>query len=142
MKIDTLEPDFKVKIQQLLSELSLRGIRCVVTSARRTIAEQDDLYAQGRTKPGKIVTKAKGGQSPHNFGLAADLCPIKPNTTNDLWWDAPQEIWNVIHLLAEEGDLLDLDSGYDWNFVDRPHVEDSHWKETQALWKAGKIVVI
>ena len=36
----------------------------------RSFDEQNHLYAQGRTKPGKIVTYAKGGQSYHNFGLA------------------------------------------------------------------------
>ena len=35
----------------------------------RTFAQQNALYAQGRITPGKIVTKAKGGQSWHNFGL-------------------------------------------------------------------------
>ena len=32
----------------------------------RTHTEQADLYAQGRTKPGPIVTKAKPGESNHN----------------------------------------------------------------------------
>jgi hypothetical protein len=38
----------------------------------RTFAEQDALYAQGRTRKGLRVTNAKGGQSYHNYGLAAD----------------------------------------------------------------------
>ena len=42
-------------------------------SGNRSYAEQDALYAQGRTKPGKIVTKARGGYSNHNFGLACDF---------------------------------------------------------------------
>jgi peptidoglycan L-alanyl-D-glutamate endopeptidase CwlK len=44
-------------------------IDVIFTSTWRSWAEQDDLWAQGRTKPGKIVTKAKGGQSNHNFVL-------------------------------------------------------------------------
>lgn len=53
-----------------------------VTHALRTIAEQNALYAQGRTTPGKIVTNAKGGQSYHNFGMAVDVVEMingKPN---------------------------------------------------------------
>ena len=42
----------------------------------RTFAEQDGLYAQGRTKGGAIVTYAKGGQSYHNYGLAIDIVLI------------------------------------------------------------------
>jgi len=136
--LESLEPGFKALVVSLLAELKERGINCVVTSGRRTIAEQNKLYAQGRTTPGNIVTKAKGGQSPHNFGLAADLCPTHP-VDNSLWWKAPDDIWNVIHLLAEERGYLD--SGYDWKFCDRPHIEDRNWKDTQKLWKEGKIKI-
>jgi hypothetical protein len=37
-----------------------------ISFGHRSIAEQDELYAQGRTKPGDIVTWARGGQSRHN----------------------------------------------------------------------------
>ena len=136
-KYDTLEPGFKEKIGELCTILGTMGIICIVTSGRRTIEEQNNLYAQGRTNGGRIVTKAKGGQSPHNFGLAADLCPYKPNS-KELWWNCPDDIWHAIHDVAES---LGLDSGYDWSFQDCPHVEDRTWKQTQALWKEGKIQV-
>lgn len=44
-----------------------------VISGYRSSEKQDDLYALGRTKPGRIVTQARGGSSWHNFGLAFDL---------------------------------------------------------------------
>lgn len=44
-----------------------------ILSGTRTYAEQDALFAQGRSKPGKIVTKARGGESNHNFGIAWDI---------------------------------------------------------------------
>jgi len=50
----------------------------------RSIAYQDGLYAQGRTKPGKVVTNAKGGSSFHNYGLAIDLVQMKGN---DVDWN-------------------------------------------------------
>src|SRR5215207_9435814 len=46
----------------------LVGYTYKVTSAYRSNAEQDALYAQGRTKPGSKVTNARGGQSKHNPG--------------------------------------------------------------------------
>ena len=36
------------------------GITVAIGETLRTVAEQDALYAQGRTKPGNIVTNAKG----------------------------------------------------------------------------------
>lgn len=136
-KIDTLLPSFKPVIQVLLHELETLGIKCVVTSGRRTIAEQNRLYAQGRTTAGDVVTKAKGGQSPHNFGAAADICPL--NAAGECWWDAPDDVWQVIALTARKNGLV---AGYDFkNFKDSPHVEDAHWKDQQALWNAGKISV-
>jgi hypothetical protein len=42
----------------------------------RTNAEQDALYAQGRTTPGPIVTWARGGESIHNVGHAIDIFRI------------------------------------------------------------------
>ena len=37
-----------------------------LTCVHRTNEEQAELYAQGRTKPGKIVTHAEPGESKHN----------------------------------------------------------------------------
>jgi hypothetical protein len=58
---------------------------------RRTMEEQAKLYAKGRTSGGRIVTKAKPGQSFHNYGLAFDWVPLKASAKNkDLYtadWD-------------------------------------------------------
>lgn len=48
----------------------------------RTFAEQEALYAQGRTKPGKVVTNAKAGMSYHNYGLAVDIVLLKDTDKN------------------------------------------------------------
>jgi len=149
-KIDSLEPEFKPKIQAIIDELKTHGITCVVTSGRRTMAEQTALWKQGRDDDGnvigEIVTKAKAGQSAHNFGLAADLCPLDAH--GNLWWDAPDDVWHVIHNIAEREGYVPmdrqqeaLDSGYDWKFRDSPHIESSSWREAQAEWKAGRLVV-
>ena len=49
------------------------GITIEIISGLRSWAQQAALYAQGRTKPGPIVTKARPGSSWHNYGLAIDL---------------------------------------------------------------------
>ena len=46
------------------------GLSARLISGTRTFAEQDRLYAQGRTEPGNVVTNARGGQSNHNYGIA------------------------------------------------------------------------
>ena len=136
-KIDSLLPSFKPKVMVLLHELELQGITCVVTSARRTLAEQNKIYQQGRTTPGAIVSNARGGESAHNFGSAVDICPL--NSAGELWWDCPDDIWHVIALTATKNGL---EAGYDWaKFRDAPHVQDPHWKDQQALWKQGRIQV-
>ncbi|WP_206781644.1 M15 family metallopeptidase [Priestia endophytica] len=60
------------------------GINIAVTQGLRTFAEQNALYEQGRTKPGKIVTNARGGQSIHNYGLAFDIA-VFDDEQNAVW---------------------------------------------------------
>jgi len=55
------------------SIMTPKGVKVEVISGLRSWAAQAALYAQGRTKPGKIVTKARPGSSWHNYGLAIDL---------------------------------------------------------------------
>lgn len=48
-----------------------------ILAAFRSWNEQDKSYARGRTKPGKIITNARGGGSFHNWGLAFDAAPFE-----------------------------------------------------------------
>ena len=54
---------------------AVEGITVAISGTLRTAAEQDALYAQGRTKPGNIVTNAKGSsyKSQHQWGIAFDF---------------------------------------------------------------------
>jgi len=49
------------------------GYALRITSGFRPITEQDQLYNQGRTENGHIVTWAEPGKSIHNYGLAVDV---------------------------------------------------------------------
>ncbi|MFO1418212.1 MAG: M15 family metallopeptidase [Methylotetracoccus sp.] len=71
--IATLLPNVRPIARALVQKAALAGITIKVISGLRTYAEQDELYAQGRTKPGPKVTNARGGYSNHNFGIAFDV---------------------------------------------------------------------
>lgn len=78
--IATLEANFQRRVRQWLDEMVQTGIRPLIYCGFRSFQEQSALYAQGRTKAGKIVTKAKPGESYHNYGLAFDWVPMKPTS--------------------------------------------------------------
>ena len=95
-----------------------------VTHALRTIAEQNALYAQGRTVKGKIVTNAKGGQSFHNFGLAIDVVELTGKTVN----------WNFDYSkLKPIADRMGIEWGGTWKFVDKPHFQITFGYKTSQL---------
>jgi peptidoglycan L-alanyl-D-glutamate endopeptidase CwlK len=75
--INTLDPHVRESFRQFArmaaATAAAMGCDYVAISGNRTYAEQNEIYAQGRTKPGKVVTKARGGYSNHNFGIAADF---------------------------------------------------------------------
>jgi peptidoglycan LD-endopeptidase CwlK len=67
-----LYPPFAEQLRDFESRLGAAKLPFYLFMALRTFECQDELYAQGRTLPGKIVTNARGGDSLHNFGLASD----------------------------------------------------------------------
>jgi hypothetical protein len=70
---NNLHPGFVGPLGALQGILLGRGIDTTVNEGYRDNATQDRYYAQGRSRPGPIVTGARGGQSFHNYGAAADL---------------------------------------------------------------------
>lgn len=71
--ISKLLPEVQPYARALVQKAAQSGIKIKILSGLRTYAEQDKLYAQGRTKPGHKVTNARGGYSNHNFGIAFDV---------------------------------------------------------------------
>ena len=89
-----------------------------------TYREQDELYAKGRTIPGSIVTKAKGGQSNHNFGLAIDVFPIWQDGRLHMKKEDDAENIRLLKLIAHIGIEEGLAWGGHWRkFKDYPHFE-------------------
>lgn len=108
------------RIMQAMREL---GFQMMVTDGVRTVAQQQALYAKGRTAPGRIVTKADGvvhrsNHQLHDDGLghAVDCCFVVDGKPS---WDESQP-WP---LYGEMVKALGLRWGGDWSTPDRPHVE-------------------
>jgi hypothetical protein len=139
-----LDPKFQPVVRQFVTNARAGGFMIRITQGRRTIAEQNDLYAQGRTKPGAIVTGAVGGSSPHNYGMAVDFAFLTPEgklsggKDGGYSWgnDRP---WGEV---AKYGKALGLEWGGDWRkFKDRPHLEMPGWRALRAQWQAGTLKV-
>lgn len=114
--IATLLPQVQPFARALVSRAAAEGLTIRVTSGTRTYAEQDALYAQGRTATGNKVTNAKGGQSNHNFGIAFDISVIAGNKLSQNLDD-----YDKVGLIGKD---IGLEWGGGWtSLVDRPHFE-------------------
>ncbi len=74
--IKDLHPHVAVLCESFIDACKAKGIDVIITSTYRDIESQNALYAQGRTKQGRKVTNARGGDSYHNYRIAFDFCPI------------------------------------------------------------------
>ena len=100
---------------QFSTECQKQGIAILVTQGLRTIAEQNALYARGRTAPGPIVTNARGGQSLHNYSCAFDICFLINKKAS---YSGP---WDKVGAIGEK---IGLEWGGRWKgFVDKPHFQ-------------------
>ncbi|MHB9124606.1 MAG: M15 family metallopeptidase [Armatimonadota bacterium] len=123
-----LDPVFAQKIGLFERKLAEHGIKVIFTWGHRSIEEQNRLYQIGRTKPGKVVTNAKGGYSWHNYGLAADYAFV---ISGKVTWDGP---WDTFGRVARQ---CGLEWGGAWTgFKDRPHVQLTQGR-TLAQMRAG-----
>src|SRR3990167_3614843 len=108
--IDHLQPDFRERVRLWLNDCAAEKLPVVIVETFRSFARSAELYQQGRTTPGQIVTKARAGQSYHNFGLAVDAVIQGPRgPTWDFAVDGP--VWKRIVWLAKNRGLA---WGGDW----------------------------
>lgn len=116
---------------KFLNDCSTAGISLLVTCTYRSGAEQNALYAQGRTSPGKIVTNARAGQSKHNnllagkpAALALDIVPMRDG--KPVWGTTGDDLllWQRVGAIGEA-------AGMEWagrwqgKLVEFPHFQ---WK--------------
>jgi len=116
----TLHPEIQRRVATFISAAKNLaqplGLDVRIISALRSYAEQDAIYAQGRTTPGRIVTNARAGFSNHNFGLSVDIGIFKGKAYLD---DHP-----LYDELGPLGESLGLEWGGRWKkIVDKPHYQ-------------------
>lgn len=115
--IDKLHKGVQPYAARLVEECEKQGLKIKITDTLRTKAEQDSLYAQGRTKPGSIVTNARYPQSNHCWGIAFDFCR---NDGKGAFDDNDGFFTKV----GKVGKSIGLEWGGDWtSFKDKPHFE-------------------
>ena len=114
-RLAKVNPQLANRIRLMAADLKKQGITIMAVSGLRTFAEQDALYAQGRTKPGGIVTNARGGQSLHNYGLAVDVVPV--NSSGQPNWNASEATWQKI---GAAGKQQGMEWGGNWTSFQRP----------------------
>ena len=127
-----LHPWLDHKLGLLLKECAKEGIYLIITEGFRTVAQQNALYAKGRTKPGKVVTNARGSSysSQHMWGVAFD---IAINDTKRLYDDGL--IGRVAKIAKSE--KVGLGWGGDWkSFRDTPHFYLKKWGSGTGELKA------
>lgn len=127
-RLKDVHPYVARRIEKILNAMFALGWPMFVVSGLRTDDQQRALYAQGRTKPGSIVTNVDGTvkKSMHQrqatgYGHAVDLAFVDdPITLKIETWDVKQP-WQVYGTMAE---AYGLTWGGRWtSIVDRPHVE-------------------
>ncbi len=127
--IATLDP----KVQAFFQRIAIEGTRIaremgatgyVMISGNRSYAEQDALYAKGRTAPGPVVTNAKGGFSKHNFKIAGDFGVFSGSSYLD---NTNPALASRIHKAVAawvKANLPKMEWGGDWtSFRDEPHYQ-------------------
>ena len=111
-----------------------QGLNVLVTQTVRDAEYQEYLYAQGRTRPGSIITNGKRPTFHWDkAGLAFDFCK---NVRGHEYDDAA--FFRKAAAIAKE---IGFTWGGDWkSFVDLPHIQwDAHGKYTNSMILAGKM---
>ena len=100
-RLEDLQPIVSNKIKEFIALCANEGIDLLITSTYRDNESQDALYSQGRTTKGFIVTNARGGESFHNWRVAADVVPLRNG--KPVWGTSGPDgdLWNKIGLIGE-----------------------------------------
>ena len=123
--------------QEIKAALTGKAI-CRFSYTLRTFKEQDALF---NARP--QVTKAKGGQSYHNYGLAVDIVLLVDKDANGTYesalWDVKSDFdgdnksdWmEIVAIFKRHG----WEWGGDWKFYDAPHFQKTLGKSIVELLK-------
>ena len=150
-RIAKLYPTVRAEVTEIIHkcDIALTGKAEIrITQGLRTFADQDALYKQGRTTPGKKIANSKAGQSIHNYGFAVDIC-LKIDGKTASWdtakdWDNDQvaDWYECVKIFAKHV----WEWGGNWKtFKDLPHFDKkgfNNWKTLSKLKKDKNDYVI
>ena len=112
------------------------GRELIIVSAYRSLEVQAKLYAQGRTAPGKIVTRAVAGSSPHNFQCAVDCWVMSEDGSSIDWNNSDFKTIARSHAASVSDKIVW--GGNFHSIIDLPHWELKSWRMVRA--KVEKII--
>jgi len=125
--------------QQIVKFMQDAGYPAKILYCYRSPEKQAELYAKGRTAPGRKVTNAQPWQSAHQFYEAVDI--IHPK----LAWAVSETYWDTLASCVEvvsDRFAVKLNHGHTWRFRDSAHIEMPDWRIIQGIhrreWEKGK----
>ena len=130
-KTEDLHPLLQEKIEELKAICKNNGLLIGIGECVRTVKEQDELYAKGRTVPGKVVTNARGStfSSMHQWGVAFDFYRNDGRGAFD-------ESGDFFAKVGKLGKSIGLEWGGDWKSpVDKPHFQLPCWGSSASILK-------
>lgn len=139
--LNTLHPKFRPSAIDAWAEAQANmpnNVQIIVIQGLRSFEESDALYEQGRTKPGPIVTRAKAGQSYHNYGLAFDFEMLTNGREDGI---VGPNWMKVVKIMKSHG--MTWGGEFPEGFHDNPHFENKfgyNWRDLLALHQAGKFI--
>lgn len=139
--LNTLHPKFRPSAIAAWTDAQAAmpdNVKIIVVQGLRTFAESDALYAQGRTSPGSIVTKAAAGQSYHNYGLAFDFAMITDGKDDE---QVGPHWMQVVAIMEKYG--MTWGGNFPEGFHDNPHFENRmghNWRDLLAKHNAGDFI--
>lgn len=122
-----LHPDLLEFEQTFRARMAKLGVPVFVAEAVRSPERQNDLYALGNSR-------ARGGQSAHQFGCAVDI------VHGMMAWNMDPKAWKLFghvgkEIIAQRGLAIhSLAWGGDWSFWDPAHWEVKDWRNIKGSY--------
>jgi peptidoglycan L-alanyl-D-glutamate endopeptidase CwlK len=149
-KLSDLSKEMAACCAEFEAMLNGRGFNFVRTCTYRSAAEQNDLYAQGRTAPGRIVTHARGFESPHNdivwinssevksitdYTPASNAADYYPLMQGKLLGDVTNWQLAIWEEFGQIGEACGMEWGGRWPMPkkDRPHFQLKGWVKREYI---------
>lgn len=131
-RMDALLPDARKRLEawMLAANKAFPQLRITIGETRRTLARQQWLFAQGRTRRGLVVTYTL--DSNHRLGCAADFVIVRRLTPWSAIWDS--RVWNTVFERVPPARY-----GLERLSFEMPHLQIPQ-VETSKLRAAGRLV--